>query len=108
VVRRERESEQRYREALAGSRSLRERLTRLAELRSREGYMASVVREARGRYLLVEDHCPVCAAARACQGFCRAELEVFRRVLDADVERTEYLLEGARRCAYRVCAPHSG
>lgn len=99
---RERDSEQRYRAALAGARGLRQRLERLAALRCAEGYMASVIEEGRGRYLLIEDHCPVCAAARACQGFCRSELELFRRCLDAEVERTEYLLDGARRCAYRV------
>ena len=104
VASRERDSEQRYRAALAGCRGLGERVRKLAALRSAEGYMASVVSEGRGRYLLIEDHCPVCAAARACQGFCRAELEVFRRCLEADVERTEYLLDGARRCAYRVRA----
>jgi predicted ArsR family transcriptional regulator len=54
--------------------------------------------------LLVENHCPICAAARACQNFCRSELDVFRRVLgpDVQVERVEHQLAGARRCAYRI------
>lgn len=104
VSARERDSERRYAAEMAGARGLKERLARLAALRRAEGYMASVVEEGRGNFLLIEDHCPVCAAARACQGFCRSELELFRRVLAADVERTEYLLDGARRCAYRVRA----
>ena len=54
--------------------------------------------------LLVEHHCPICEAAEACAGFCRAELGVFRAVLgdDVSVERTEHLLAGAARCAYRI------
>ena len=102
IAARERDTAQRYATALQGVRGLAGRLQQLAELRSAEGYMASVVKEGSGRWLLIEDHCPVCAAARACQGLCRSELELFRDCLAADVERCEYLLDGARRCAYRV------
>jgi predicted ArsR family transcriptional regulator len=102
-----REEEQRlaYRKALTGARSLRQRVERLAAARSAEGYMAAVSEEPGGRgLLLVENHCPICAAARACQGFCRSELEVFRDVLGpgVEVERVEHILAGARRCAYRI------
>ena len=38
--------------------------------------------------------------------FCRAELEVFQDTLGAGVivERTDHILAGARRCAYRITA----
>jgi predicted ArsR family transcriptional regulator len=93
-----------YRQAVGTARSLRQRLTALAEVRSREGYMASIVEEAKGKFLLIEDHCPICAAAAACQGLCRLELEIFRAVLGPGivVERIEHILAGARRCAYRI------
>ena len=55
-----------------------------------------------GSYLFVENHCPICAAATTCQGFCRAERDVFSDVLNASVERTEHILQGARRCAYVI------
>jgi len=92
-----------YLGALRGARTLRERLDRLAAVRSAEGYMATVRKEGDG-WLLIENHCPICAAARACQGFCRSELELFREVLGeaVDVERVEHVLAGGRRCAYRV------
>jgi predicted ArsR family transcriptional regulator len=92
-----------YREAVADARTLRERVERLAAVRAAEGYMATVKKEGDG-YLLIENHCPICAAARVCQGFCRSELEVFRDVLGkgVEVERTEHVLAGGRRCAYRV------
>ena len=88
---------------------LGERVARLAEARTREGYMAESRAEGEG-YLLVENHCPICVAATVCQGFCRAELDTFRQVLgpDALVERTEHIVNGDRRCAYRIalgCVP---
>ena len=57
-----------------------------------------------GSLLLLENHCPICAAATACQGFCRAELEVFRAVLgpDALVTRQEHIVSGGRRCSYAI------
>ena len=55
-------------------------------------------------FVLIENHCPICAAAAACQGLCRDELALFRRILGRDVrvDRIEHMLEGARRCAYRI------
>jgi predicted ArsR family transcriptional regulator len=100
---READTLQVYRDALAGARSLADKLARLTEIRSREGYMAEWRTDGAG-FLLLENHCPICAAATACQGFCRSELDVFRAVLGPDVmvERTDHILAGARRCAYRI------
>lgn len=102
ITAREQETEAAYRHEMADVASLAERVARLAAIRTREGYMAEWSQEAAGGYLLVENHCPICAAAAACQGFCRAELEVFRDVLGAEVERMDHILAGARRCAYRI------
>ena len=100
---RQEETERSYADALSGATTLRTRVARLAEVRSREGYMAEWRADADG-FLLLENHCPICAAAAACQGFCRAELDVFRDVLGpgAAVDRIEHVLAGARRCAYRI------
>ncbi|WP_374575867.1 helix-turn-helix transcriptional regulator [Phenylobacterium sp.] len=103
VARRERAAAAAYAAALDGARQMEARLDRLVELRSAEGYMAEWRREPDGAWLLVENHCPICAAATACQGFCRAELSLFRQMLaPARVERADHILAGARRCAYRV------
>jgi predicted ArsR family transcriptional regulator len=103
IRRREQETLARYKAAMHGARSIAERVRRLAALRSEEGYMAECVAKADGGLLLVENHCPVCAAAQACQGVCRSELDIFRTVLSgAAVERTDHILAGARRCAYRI------
>ena len=84
--------------------SLERKLNALAAIRSDEGYMAEVLTDGDGRFLLVENHCPICAAATACNGLCSAELQVFQAVLGEriHIERTEHILNGARRCAYRV------
>lgn len=99
------EQEKIYRAETDGRASLRPRLEALAKIRTREGYMAEVRRDPdTGDLLLVENHCPVCAAARICTGLCREELAVFQRVLGKDVrvERVSHILAGAARCAYRV------
>jgi predicted ArsR family transcriptional regulator len=101
---RESETEIRYRSALEGLEETAQKVAKLAELRSEEGYMAEWRAEPDGSFLLAENHCPICAAARICQGFCRSELSVFRSVLGPGVavERAEHILAGARRCAYVI------
>ncbi len=93
-----------YRAGLRRAASLEGRVAALADVRRREGYMAEWSRQRDGSYLLVENHCPICIAARACQGLCRDELALFRAVFGpgAEVERTDHIVAGARRCAYRI------
>ena len=104
VTTRSREQAAQYENKIPRRASLLRRLEKLAALRTEEGYMAEVLLQQDGSYLLVENHCPICAAATACTGLCSAEFEVFQTVLgDAvEIERTEHIIEGARRCAYRV------
>ncbi|MFL6699443.1 MAG: helix-turn-helix transcriptional regulator [Vitreoscilla sp.] len=105
IAAREQEQQAGYEAALSGLASLGARVRRLAELRSREGYMARAEKQGRA-WLLVEDHCPICAAAASCQGLCRSELQIFARCLGdgVQVERVEHVLAGGRRCAYRITA----
>jgi predicted ArsR family transcriptional regulator len=93
-----------YEQAVASAADLKSRVAALADLRSQEGYMAAWTEQADGSLLLVENHCPICAAATACQGFCRAELEVFRSVLGpgVEIERTDHIVSGGRRCSYTI------
>ena len=107
VADREASARERYRTHIGDAKALKTRLTRLAELRNAEGYMAEIEKLPHGVWLFSENHCPICAAAQSCQGFCRHELDLFRDVLgpNVGVDRVEYLLEGGRRCTYRV-TPH--
>lgn len=75
----------------------------LSRLRSEEGYMAEI-RLLPDGWLLIENHCPICPAAEQCQQFCKSELAMFQQLLQgiASVSRIDYLLTGARRCAYKI------
>ena len=112
IASRESETTTRYARALSSAASARGKIERLAELRSEEGYMAQAEQIDDQTWRLAENHCPVCAAARVCQGLCRSELAIFGKVLGKSftVERDEYLLDGARRCSYliRSLVPASG
>ena len=93
----------------AGDDSLQGRVRALSAIRREQGYMAECAARNDGSFLLRENHCPICAAAKFCQGLCREELELFRAVLgpQVKVERTDHILAGASRCAY-VITPRRG
>ncbi|HDX8359696.1 TPA: transcriptional regulator [Aeromonas hydrophila] len=102
IAQREQQQLARYQAELTQP-ALADRLAALTAQRTREGYMADFRQEEDGSWLLWESHCPICAAARACRGFCRSELEMFRRLLaPAGVVREQYLLKGDHRCLYRI------
>lgn len=92
----------RYTQQLSKVKGIENRLEALCKIRSDEGYMAEWKKE-EGAYFLIENHCPICAAATECQSFCRSELNNFRQLLDNfQVEREQHIVAGARRCVYRV------
>ena len=92
-----------YRLAMIGATTLKEKAKRLTKLRSEAGYLAELQTDG-DKFVLVENHCPVCRAAQACAGLCRQELEVFKAALgpEVSVARTDHILAGARRCAYLI------
>ena len=92
-----------YASRITPSATLAKKVEQLARIRAEEGYMAEVRRDGQD-FLFIENHCPICAAATACQGFCATELELFRSALGpaVTVERAEHILSGDRRCAYRI------
>ncbi|WP_299472124.1 metalloregulator ArsR/SmtB family transcription factor [uncultured Roseibium sp.] len=103
IAHREAKASQSYSAAMSDVSDLKDKVEILADLRSHEGYMAEAISDRDG-FLLVENHCSICAAATACQGFCRSELSLFKKVLGPEVvvERIEHLLSGDRRCMYRI------
>jgi predicted ArsR family transcriptional regulator len=84
---------------------LGKKLQQLAKVRTDEGYMAEVHPAGARAFVFLENHCPICAAATACQGLCATEIELFQSALGpgVDISRTEHIVNGERRCAYRVC-----
>ncbi|WP_202530759.1 MULTISPECIES: helix-turn-helix transcriptional regulator [Maritimibacter] len=104
IAARETTTQARYRVEMADCTTLDDRVAKLAELRAEEGYMAEVGADEDGALLLVENHCPICAAATTCQRFCRAEKAVFSELLgpEANIVRVEHIVGGGRRCTYRI------
>lgn len=92
-----------YRSALAGLTSTGERVKALARARDAEGYMAEASQDG-ADWLLIENHCPICSAAKSCMRLCANELSVFQDALGdgVEVKRESHLLAGGRRCVYRV------
>lgn len=78
-------------------------LEKLTEMRFNEGYMAHLEKDG-DDYLLIEEHCPICSAAKVCQKFCRSELQLFQSILgkNISIQREQYLLEAGQRCVYRI------
>ena len=105
VATRTRAQLKRYRKSLPPRDApIEKRVAALAKLRRAEGFMAEWSKERDGTLLLVENHCPIGAAAAACPSLCRDELSVFKTAIGkgVPVERVEYILAGGRRCAYRI------
>ena len=95
-----------YRAALDAAHDTAERVELLAQLRSREGYLAEAIAASTDEpsMSLVEHHCPIRSAADECDGLCDAELHLFRSALGdtVQVEREQHVLMGDHRCAYRI------
>jgi predicted ArsR family transcriptional regulator len=106
IAAREHAIEAHYKMEVQDHAELPARVEALARARDAEGYMADAEEQDDGSVLLIENHCPICAAARECQNFCRSELEIFQRVMGdgCTVERAEHLLAGGRRCVYVIKA----
>ena len=97
-----------YRARMRPDGSLKQKLEDLARIRTEEGYMAELTGGGEGgdgeNFLFIENHCPICAAATVCKGFCATEMDLFHAVLgqDVQIERCEHIVSGNRRCAYRI------
>lgn len=100
---REKQTYDRYANAMASDKTLEAKLITLTALRSDEGYLAEWKKEGNS-YFFMENHCPICAAATECQGFCRAELKNFQELLGPKffVDRTQHIISGALRCTYKI------
>lgn len=92
-----------YGKELEDKHTLRDRAEALAAIRTREGYM-SHIEEIDDGLLLIENHCPICTAAKSCTGLCASELDLFQKMMgkEVTVKRTDHILRGARRCAYEL------
>ena len=87
--------------------TLEEQLHELAAVRTEDGYMAHAEKtEGENEFLFIENNCPIKDAAQACSAICKKELEIFNATLGKAIkaERLEHILQGARRCVYKITA----
>jgi len=97
----------RYLEVLEGIDDIEQRLTAFVAIRTGEGYMAQFIKDEEG-FIFIENHCPIGAAAHANPAICSAEFKTLQTVIGINVpiKRIEYIVEGGRRCAYRIFSPN--
>ena len=97
----------RYLEVLEGIDDIEQRLTAFVAIRTGEGYMAQFIKDEEG-FIFIENHCPIGAAAHANPAICSAEFKTLQTVigLSVPIKRIEYIVEGGRRCAYRIFSPN--
>ncbi|WP_255578345.1 metalloregulator ArsR/SmtB family transcription factor [Chitinophaga sp. sic0106] len=103
VSAREKNQQEKYHAALDGVAGLESRLDAFAAIRSKEGYLAEWKKED-GTYYFIENHCPICCAAQECDNICTSEMNTFVSIVgnDVDVSRQEHIINGARRCVYKI------
>lgn len=92
-----------YRDRMA-NRTLEERVAALSEIQNDGGYMTSWSADGNepDAYQLHEYNCPVSQVANQYRQACHCELQLFERLLGAEVERTECLADGGKRCTYAI------
>jgi predicted ArsR family transcriptional regulator len=87
--------------------ALADRVRELAVVQDELGYLCEAVEGPNGELFLREHNCAILHVASGVPAACRAELELFREVLGADVERETHIASGDRCCTYRITALES-
>lgn len=103
IDRREEQTLKHYQSHLSDSHTLAQKLHTLTRLREQEGYMAELEETEKG-YRLLENHCPICHAAKRCPSLCQSEITIFQKLLGQQylIEREEHIIQGQRRCVYHI------
>jgi predicted ArsR family transcriptional regulator len=93
---------QRMADRLPSDAPLVERARELAVIQDEQGYLAEVAIGSDGVIRLVERNCAIHHIAAGNGAACQAELDLFRDVLGAEVERETHIVAGDRCCTYRI------
>lgn len=81
--------------------TLEERLAAVADLLSRQGFMAEWITDG-GGLRIAEHNCAMHAVAERFPEVCHEELEFLKQVLGRDVERRSHIVAGCNACEYSV------
>jgi predicted ArsR family transcriptional regulator len=84
---------------------LGDRVRRLAELLSEDGFLAEAAVDGDGGIALTQKHCAIKDAAAAHPQLCAFEAALFRQVLGAQVQRRQTIAGGSTVCVCEVRPP---
>lgn len=87
---------------IVSSEELEQRVSALAQIQNDNGYMVEYKKITDEEYIIEELNCPISQVANRYQHACRCELELFESLLGADVDRTECLAKGDKKCTYHI------
>jgi predicted ArsR family transcriptional regulator len=92
-----------YKGRLQGTTDLKQKLKSLVAIRNSEGYMAEL-HPKKNEFLLIENHCPICASTGVCLKLCRAESNLLEKLLGPKVaiSHQEFSANGSRRTVYHI------
>jgi len=93
---------QRLADALPEDAPLAARVRELSVIQDQQGYLCETLLEPDGTIRLLEHNCAIYHVANGTGSACKAELDLFREVLDADVVRETHIASGDRCCTYRI------
>lgn len=91
---------QKYESSMEGK-TLEERVGKLADIQNANGYMADWERTEDG-FVLQEYNCPISQVANRYNEACECEQQLFEKLLETKVERTECLAKGGGKCVYHI------
>jgi predicted ArsR family transcriptional regulator len=80
IARREQATVEKYEQVLLGAEILEEPVVRLVGLCSLEGSMSDSTQRDDGFYIIIENHCLICAAAASCRGFLPVRTRAVRAI----------------------------
>jgi len=92
---------------LEGTPTLRERVRKLAETLDALGYYTTWEQLDGETFRLCQYHCPIRQVAANFPTTCDAEVELYRALLRADIERRCHLASGDPCCSYLIRAPQA-
>jgi len=92
-----------YQDYIAKDSDIETKLATLARLQNEKGYMVEVKKDpATGKYIFVESNCPISNVAREYNVACDCEKELFKSVLQADVNQEQCMATGGDNCVYII------
>lgn len=97
--------QQRIIERYAGhmeGKNLPQRVEEMARIQDGNGFMARWEEENEEGYVITQHNCPFFKVADRYHMICERELNIYRALLQTDVERTECVAIGGKKCVYLI------